>query len=475
MDLSFQLQMGQRQQQQLILTPKMQQAIEMLQLNSLELEQYLEEQLVTNPVLEEEQTTPEQEVPTPDSEREPENGEDPLAEFAHVLNDDFYGSSFERGNTPPPSREDPKRSFIENSITTSESLQDNLEQQLALVTDDTIIRALAKWIISEIDERGYFTGTLEDGADRFDVPVELAEEALRVVQSLSPPGIGARNPQECILLQIEQQDPTNELLKTVVRDHFDALAKKQYSQIASALKITVEEVQELADELRLAYEPFPGRELGHVDVQYVKPDVSVQKVDGEYIVTVDDDGMPRLRISQRYRRLLKEAGSSRETKEYIRDKLRAAQWLVRNIQQRKDTIRKVTQEIVNVQQDFLDRGIQFMKPLTLREIAERIGMHESTVSRVTSNKYVETPRGVFPLKFFFSSGIENAAGDSVASKSVKEMIQQLIDKEEKRKPLSDQKITNILNERGINIARRTTAKYREELGILPSKYRREYA
>lgn len=477
MHLSQQLVLSQRQSQQLILTPKMQQAIEMLQLTTMELEQYLEEQLESNPVLEEEQSTPESEDPTPDSEAE-SNGESDddvnLDEFAHVLSDDFYGSTYERGSIPAPTRDDPKRSFIENSITAGLSLQENLGRQLDLCTDDVLLRALGIWIIGEIDERGYFTGTLVDGAERFSVPLHTVEEALQLVQTLSPPGIGARDAQECIVIQIQLRDPDNERLISLVRDHFTALAKKQYAQIASALHCQVADVQHMADDLKANYEPFPGRELTEETVHYVTPDARITKEDGDYVVSVNDNGMPRLRISPYYRKLLKQKNNSKETKEYIRDKLRAAQWLVKNIQQRQDTIRKVTMEIVDVQREYFDRGVQFLKPLTLREIAERIGMHESTVSRVTSNKYVETPRGVLPYRYFFSSGIENKDGDAIASRSVKQTIQELIDAEDKRKPLSDQKLTNTLNERGINIARRTTAKYREELGILPSKYRREY-
>jgi RNA polymerase sigma-54 factor len=197
-------------------------------------------------------------------------------------------------------------------------------------------------------------------------------------------------------------------------------------------------------------------------------------VDNEYVVYINDDGLPRLRISPFYRKLLKEHKDNKKTKEYIRDKLRSAQWLVKNIQQRKDTIQKVAQNIVDVQRDFFERGVAYLRPLTLKEIAERIGMHESTVSRVTTNKYMETTRGIFELKYFFSSGISSAYGETTSSTSVKEIIRNLIENEDKRKPLSDQKITEILNRRGLNIARRTAAKYREELGVLSSKYRREY-
>jgi RNA polymerase sigma-54 factor len=285
--------------------------------------------------------------------------------------------------------------------------------------------------------------------------------------------MGARDLRDCLLIQIEASHNDRPLLKKIVRDHLEMLAKKQYPAIARALKISVEQVQELGA-LIASLEPMPGRHFGSREAIHITPDVIVKKVDGEYVVYVNDNGLPRLRISSLYRKLLKNRNGDPKTKEYIRDKLRSAQWLVKNIQQRKDTIQKVARNIVDVQKDFLDKGIAHLKPLTLKEIAEQVEMHESTISRVTKNKYIETPRGIFELKYFFSSGIAGSYGETTSSKSVKDMIRKLIENEDKHKPLSDQRSTELLSRRGLNIARRTVAKYREELGILSSKYRREY-
>ncbi len=472
--------------QQMILTPKMQQAIEILQLSSLELEKYIEQQLMENVLLEEEPTqnqevedfspgepsltaeAPADEFPQA-QEKEPERSlEDELENLLASQSDYYY-----EGRDLSIPEEDGKRGFIENTPAEAESMTKNLLRQLALSTDNRTDYKIGEWIISEIDERGYFSATVEEGAEKLGVPPEEIERVLKIIQTFTPVGIGARDLRECLLIQIEASHPDKPLLKRIVEEHLEQLAKKQYPKIAQALKVSVQEVQDLGATIA-SLEPIPGRYFGNLEAIYIMPDVVLKKVDNEYIVYINDDGLPKLRISPFYRKLLKEHGNSAKTKEYIRDKLRAAQWLVKNIQQRKETIQKVAQNIVDVQQDFFDRGVAHLKPLTLKEIAERIGMHESTVSRVTTNKYIETPRGIFELKYFFSSGIASSNGETASSTSVKEIIRNLIENEDKHKPLSDQKITEILNARGLNIARRTAAKYREELGVLSSKYRREY-
>jgi RNA polymerase sigma-54 factor len=471
--------------QQMILTPKMQQAIEILQLSSLELEQYIEQQLTDNVMLEEEISQNEEaETSTPEEQAQPEeppqteesqdDGEVDRnldAELESLMSS--YSDYTYEGRDFSVSSEDGKRGFIENTAAEAESMTKNLIGQLSLSTDDPIEQKIGEWIISEIDKRGYFSSSLEEGAERLGVEPAEVERVLKLIQTFTPVGIGARDLRECLLIQLEASHEDQPLLKKIVENHLEQLAKKQYPKIAQALKITVQEVQELGTAIA-TLEPIPGRFFGDHEVIYIQPDVVVKKVDNEYVVYINDDGLPRLRISPFYRKLLKEYKDNPKTKEYIRDKLRSAQWLVKNIQQRKETILKVAQNIVDVQKDFFDRGITHLKPLTLKEIAERIGMHESTVSRVTTNKYMETPRGIFELKYFFSSGIGSTYGETASSTSVKEMIRTLIDNEDKRKPLSDQKITELLNRRGLNIARRTAAKYREELGVLSSKYRREY-
>jgi len=470
--------------QQMILTPKMQQAIEILQLSSLELERYIEQQLTENVMLEEEASQaeetetpiPEEQTPVAESPQseEPQDGEADRnldAELESLMTS--YSDYSYEGRDFSVSAEDGKRGFIENTAAEAESMTKNLIRQLSLSTDNPIDQKIGEWIISEIDKRGYFSSTTEEGAEKLGVEAGEVERVLKIIQTFVPVGIGARDLRECLLIQLEAAPEEQPLLKKIVENHLEQLAKKQYPKIAQALKITVQEVQDLGAAIA-ALEPIPGRYFGDHDVIYIQPDVVVKKVDNEYVVYINDDGLPRLRISPFYKKLLKEYKDNPKTKEYIRDKLRSAQWLVKNIQQRKETILKVAQNIVDVQKDFFDRGVTHLKPLTLKEIAERIGMHESTVSRVTTNKYMETPRGIFELKYFFSSGIGSAYGETASSTSVKEMIRTLIENEDKHKPLSDQKITELLNRRGLNIARRTAAKYREELGVLSSKYRREY-
>ncbi len=474
--------------QQMILTPKMQQAIEILQLSSLELELYIEQQLTENVMLEEEasqdqegeapssdEQIPEQpQLDTASPDESPQDGEADRnldAELENLMSS--YSDYNPEGRDFSVSREDGKRGFIENTAAQEESMTKSLMRQLSLSTSSPTDYKMGEWIISEINDRGYFSSSVEDGSEKLGVEAEEVARVLGIIQTFTPIGIGARDLRECLLIQIEASHKDNPLLKSIVQDHLDQLAKKQYPKIAQALKISVPEVQEL-NAIIASLEPIPGRFFGDHEIIYIQPDVIVKKVDNRYVAFVEDDGLPKLRISPFYKKLLKEYKDNRKTKEYIRDKLRSAQWLVKNIQQRKETILKVAQNIVDVQKDFFDRGVTHLRPLTLKEIAERIGMHESTVSRVTTNKYMETPRGIFELKYFFSSGIESAYGDTASSTSVKEMIRTLIENEDKQKPMSDQKITDLLNRRGLNIARRTAAKYREELGVLSSKYRREY-
>jgi RNA polymerase sigma-54 factor len=384
-----------------------------------------------------------------------------------------YGDYHYAGRDFSVSGEDGKRGFIENTAAEPESMSRDLLRQLSLSTDNPTDYMIGEWLISEIDERGYFSSSIEAGSQKLGVEPEEVERVLKIIQTFTPTGIGARDLRDCLLIQIETSHSSKLLLKKVVQDHLELLAKKQYPKIARMLKIPVEQVQELSI-IIASLEPMPGRYFSGREAIYVTPDVIVKKVDDEYVVYMNDDGSPKLRISSFYQKLLKSHNDNPKTKEYIRDKLRSAQWLVKNIQQRKDTIQNVAQNIVDVQKEFLDRGIAYLKPLILKEIAERIGMHESTISRVTTNKYMETPRGIFELKYFFSSGIASSCGEAASSKSVKEVIRTLIENEDKRKPSSDQQITELLARKGLSIARRTAAKYREELGILSSKYRREY-
>jgi len=471
--VAFRLELAQKQTQKLVLTPKMQQAMHMLQLPLLELETYLRQELVENPVLEELQTSPDDgassdgDATGTDVREQQESAES----FEDAWNDYYYeGSDFSRNRED----EEAKRAFAESSITKRESFARYLLNQLRLAIDDEEEYRIGEWIIGEIDHRGYFTSSVEQGAEALGVDLQAVEAVLAKIQNFEPTGIGARDLRECLLLQIDARYPDNKLLRELVSEHLDLLQKRQLPKIAQRMNIGVEEVHDLA-RLVATLEPRPGREYTGEETQYVVPDTTVMKVDGEYIVTVNDDSIPRLKISKYYKQLLANSETPKEVTDYVKNKYRAAKWLLNNIEQRKNTIYRVTKCIVDLQKDFLDRGEAFLRPLTLQEVAERVGLHESTVSRVTSKKYVDTPQGIFELKHFFSSSIGNQNGDAKSSTSVRKMIAELIDGENKKKPFSDQQIADVLRDKErLDIARRTVTKYREILGILPSKLRKEY-
>jgi len=466
------LELSQKQTQKLVLTPKMQQAMHMLQLPLLELETYLRQQLVENPVLEELPASEDGQGPSDEEvagagERELEQISDT---FEDAWNEYYYeGSDFSRNRED----EEAKRAFAESSITKKESFSSYLLNQLRLATDDEEEYRIGEWIIGEIDDRGYFTSSVEQGAAALGVTPDKVESVLAKTQTFDPTGVGARDLRECLLVQIDARHPDNDQLRALVNDHLELLQKRQLPKIAQEMGIDVEQVEELA-KLVATLEPRPGRNYTGDETQYVVPDATVTKVGDEYVVTTNDDSVPRIRVSSYYRKLLKNPDTPKEVLDYVREKYRAAKWLLSNIEQRKSTIYRVTKCIVDMQREFLDKGEAFLKPLTLQEVAERVGLHESTISRVTSKKYVDTPQGIFELKHFFSSSIENQNGDAKSSTSVRKMIAELIDGEDKTKPLSDQQIANLLRGKGLNIARRTVTKYREALGILPSKLRKEY-
>jgi RNA polymerase sigma-54 factor len=358
---------------------------------------------------------------------------------------------------------------FENMVRSQSSLADHLEEQLRFGTEDEAMRRLGSLIIGNLDEDGYLRAELSEIAQRGQVPVEEVERALALVQGFDPPGVAARSVQECLLIQLKADPNPDPVSVEIVEQHFEDLSRRRYPDIARALKLPLDRVMESVEEI-MGLEPKPGRRFGGTDTRYIVPDVVVQKMSGEYVVLLNEDGIPRLRVNSLYRSLLRNSGD--EAKQYVEQKLRSAVWLIKSVDQRQRTLRKVTQSIVKFQREFLDKGLPYLRPLSLRDVGEDIGMHESTISRVTTNKYVETPQGLFELKFFFHSGIASGDGEMVSSISVKKMIQDLLANEDPSKPLSDQEVAQILKGRGLVIARRTVAKYREELGILPSHQRR---
>jgi RNA polymerase sigma-54 factor len=376
---------------------------------------------------------------------------------------------------PPEERtlvqqEEHEETRFENFVGTTTSLADYLYEQLRLSPAEADVRAAGDEIIGNLDEDGYLRATLEEMAEKTGLSGAVYEKALALVQTFDPPGVAARDLRECLLIQLRLQEEPDPLAIEILETHFEPFQRCKYAEIARALKRDLERVQEAVEEIA-TLEPKPGRRFAPSDTRYVVPDVHVHKTDDGYAIVLNDDGIPRLRINPYYRSMLVR-GQGDEARRYVEDRLRSAIWLIKSVHQRQRTLYRVTDSIVKFQKEFLDQGLPNLRPLSLRDVAEDIGMHESTVSRVTTNKYVQTPQGLFELKFFFHSGIATGRGDMVSSISVKKMIQDLVAQEVQLKPLSDQEITRTLKQRGLSIARRTVAKYREELGILPSHQRK---
>jgi RNA polymerase sigma-54 factor len=366
-------------------------------------------------------------------------------------------------------QEDREELPFENIVRSVSSLTDYLDEQMRFTFQDPLMLRIGNQIIGNLDEDGYLRAELSEIAERCQTTVDQVEKVLALIQAFDPPGVAARSIQECLLLQLRTDPNPDPVSVEIVEEHFDELSRRRYPDIARALKLPLDRVMESVEEI-MRLEPKPGRRFGGTDSRYIVPDVVVHKMGGEYVVVLNEEGIPRLRVNSLYRSLLRSSGD--DARAYVEQKLRSAVWLIKSVDQRQRTLRKVTQSIVKFQRDFLDKGLPCLRPLSLRDVGEDIGMHESTISRVTTNKYVETPQGLFELKFFFHSGIASGDGEMVSSVSVKKMIQDLLANEDSSKPLSDQEVAQILKGRALTIARRTVAKYREELGILPSHQRR---
>jgi RNA polymerase sigma-54 factor len=466
-----------RQTQRLVMTPMLQQAIQLLQLSTIELQELLQKELTENPMLEE---SPAEEGPAPEPAVEPAPAADAAPpdapavtetveapELPFDLTEIMFGPPDERSLVEQEQHEETR---FENFVGATTSLADHLYEQLRLSVVDQEVRAAADEIIGNLDEDGYLRATLEELAEKTRLPAGIFDKALALIQGFDPPGVGARDLRECLLIQLREQTDPDPLAIEILEAHFEAFQRCKYPEIARALKRDQERVLEAVEEIS-RLEPKPGRRFAPSDTRYVVPDVYVHKTDDGYAIVLNDDGIPRLRINPYYRSMLGR-GQGDEARRYVEDRLRSAIWLIKSVHQRQRTLYRVTDSIVKFQKDFLDGGLPHLRPLALRDVAEDIHMHESTVSRVTTNKYVQTPQGLFELKFFFHSGIATGRGDMVSSISVKKMIQDLVGQENPQKPLSDQEITRTLKQTGLSIARRTVAKYREELGILPSHQRR---
>jgi RNA polymerase sigma-54 factor len=476
--------------QKLVMTPSLQQAIKLLQMTRMELETLLTQELVENPVLEENETTPEEEAPA-EEERPQEaaaNGDTPdhAESMENIDLDAYFGDYWESSaySSMAEEREDPP---IENSLTREPDLYDHLLWQLHMAEVPPRLREIGELIIGNLNPDGFLAATAEEIQAMGD-PIEAGEEsgraytldevhqALELVRSFDPPGIACRDLQESLLRQLDALGVgDDDLARRVVAEAWDLFLRRQFPAVAKKLGVELAEL-EPAVELIRSLETQPGRKFSTERTHYIEPDVFVRRVGDEYVIQLNDDGLPRLRVSRAYRRMLqtmRSEGRQSEAQQFIKDKIRSAVWLIKSLDQRQRTIYKVAASIIRQQREFLDQGIEYLRPMVLRDVAEDISMHESTVSRVVSNKYMHTPRGLFPMKFFFHSGIDREYGENISSLTVKRKIEQLIQAEDPKRPLSDSELMRILNREGIQIARRTVAKYRDELSIPSSTDRKQ--
>ena len=488
-----------------VLAPQLQQSLALLQAPTLELQALVQQELEQNPLLEE-ATASEMQQEKADSDGEAAQSEaviaaDPAEPPADVTFDpateketkdpvDDFQAEFEKltqmdqdwrdhfaaTNVAQRSsqEDDEKREFMFNSLTQGTSLQENLIGQVRVSELNNGEVSIAEMIIGNIDDYGYLKSTVEELAMTTSVEPERIEKVLSVIQSFHPPGVGCRDLRECLMLQLERKKLKHTLEYKIVNECFDALSKRRIPEIARVLGRELDEIQEALQ--RIAnLEPRPGRQFLPDNDIYVVPEVFVEKSDdGEFVVSTNNDHIPHLRISNHYKDLMAQANSSTEVRNYIREKIRAGKFLIKSLHQRQSTILNIGKEIVKRQREFMEKGTAHLKPLTMVQVAEVVGVHETTVSRAVSGKYMKTPYGVFEMKYFFTSGLQTSGGEAMSNTSVKEMIEEIFGKEDQTKPLSDQEVVTMLQAKGIQIARRTVAKYRMELGILPSNLRKVY-
>jgi RNA polymerase sigma-54 factor len=473
--------------QSLVMTPQLQQAIKLLQLSQLELVASVQAELEQNPVLEEAVEGEDEPlrdnvaeaaaeaVPEQATEQEAHSGDGALEAAADKLADidwQSYAEAYPQTSYAGSGGGEEERRSFEATATKRESLQDHLTWQLQLSSMPQEDQLAASWVIGNLDENGYLQSPADEIARQSGVPIERVEAAIARIQHLDPPGIAARDLRECLLLQLDALRIKDPLVRLLVSDYLGPLQKREFKALVRDTGATIEAIAVAATVIG-NLEPRPGRAFGGEDPIYIVPDIYVHKVGDDYHVVLNEDGLPKLKLNALYRDVLaKSRDVAKDTREYVQERVRSALWLIKSIHQRQRTIYKVMESIVRFQREFFDRGIAYLKPLNLRDVADDIGMHESTVSRVTTNKYCHTPQGIFELKYFFNSSINRVDGDAIASESVKERIRKLIAAEDPKNPLSDQRIAEILKSTNIDIARRTVTKYREAMNILSSTQRR---
>ena len=483
---SFNQNLRQRQNQSLVLAPQLRHSLKILQVAALDLRSVIQEELQSNPTLEElpmEGTSLDQEQQDSANDNN-ESGEgadnreemDFSKEFDILtkLDDDWKDYMSQAGGTQQHTAEDAeRRQHFFDSLVTETSLQEHLIRQAELAdTPPDVLKAMSH-LVGSIDDRGFLTQSASDVALQVGLPLDAVQDAVRQLKTFEPAGIGASSLEECLLLQLTAKGQGDGLAARIIKDHFALLTRRRIPEIARKLGVHIDDVQEVIAEIG-ALDPAPGRRFAEDSNRVVVPDVTIEKDGDEWKIHLNSDYIPRLRISSTYKDLIAKGSLTKDERDYLRERIRSGKFLINSIEQRQQTIERITREIIKMQTEFFEEGVSRLRPLTMTQIADVVGVHETTVSRAIANKYIKTPHGVFDFKYFFTPGYQADSGASVSNTSVKEMINDLITIEDRSHPLSDQEIVVKLQEKGINIARRTVAKYREELGLLPSNLRREY-
>jgi RNA polymerase sigma-54 factor len=473
----------QRQTQQLMLAPQMRQSLKILQVAALDLRATIQEELQANPTLEEmpmddvslekSATSGDENSGHDDDPREEMDFSKDLKMLERIGQDWRDHMSDTGGVRQTTSEEDERRQHFYDSLTTETSLQQHLMQQAELADCSPAVLEALRYLVGSLDDRGYLTSTLPDLALVSNLSLETVQTAAKLLKSFDPPGIGAEDLSDCLLIQLNHQGRGKSVAARIVRDHFDLLVRRRIPDLSRKMGLSPEIIQE-SIEIIGTLDPAPGRRFADDANRVVVADVAVEKDNGEWHIILNQDYIPRLRLSSTYKDLIAKGRLSKQEGDYLREKLRSGKFIINAIEQRQRTIERITREIIKHQGEFFEEGVSKLKPLTMTQIADIIGVHETTVSRALANKYIKTPHGVFEMKFFFTSGYQSDAGASVANTSVKEMIADIIAAEDPGSPRSDQEIVGLLQEKGLKIARRTVAKYREELGLLPSNLRRRY-
>ncbi len=481
----FHQHLSQRQTQQMVLAPQLRQSLKILQVAALDLRTVIQEELQNNPTLEDlpmdgvsldeeadDGSAPAEAGDNADNREELDFSKE--FEVLNKLNEDYRDYLAEAGGAQPfTSEAAEKRQHFFDSLVSETSLQEHLMRQAELSDCPPRIIAAFRYLVGSLDDRGFLTASPADIALMSGLPLEDVQEARKLLKTFDPPGIGAQNLEECLLSQLEAKGQGASLAARIVRDHFELLTRRRIPDLARRLDASVDQIQAAIEEIG-TLDPSPGRRFADDSNRVVVPDVTVEKDGDKWVVHLNSDYIPRLRISQTYKDLIAKGQLSPQERDYLRERMRSGRFLINSIEQRQQTIERITREIIKVQEEFFEQGVSRLKPLTMTQIADVVGVHETTVSRAIANKYIQTPHGVFEMKYFFTPGYQAQGGDAVSNTSVKEMIADLVAGEDKAHPMSDQEIVAQLKEKGLNIARRTVAKYREELGLLPSNLRREY-